>query len=324
MKYPMVTVVIPCYNSFRDMDKCLDALERQTYKDFEVIIVDDCSKDDSKERLSEYAAKSALNIKVLSNETNRGPGVARNVGIKEAEGQWITFCDADDWYTYDRLERMLNVVVAEGSDCVICNYNRVYLRKGEQKVDFISNIKNPSVQQDIIAMPSKSFDTCLIRTDIVKSIPIAELYNGEDYATLPLWLQKCNKISVIKDCLYNYYMREGSLSRKPRKEAYLNFRTAYKYMADRSSDDFSEAVEFLGIYYVLYGGVLSAVKAGVKFKDVKVYISGFINEHPEWISNQYINTLSKIKRLFLRMVKTKSYIGIKLMVVAHSIIVRIK
>ena len=85
-------------------------------------------------------------------------------------------------------------------------------------------------------MTSKSFNTCLIKTEIVKEIPIAELYNGEDYATLPLWLQKCEKIAVTKESLYNYYMREGSLSRKPSKDAYLSFRTAFQYVGDRSID----------------------------------------------------------------------------------------
>ena len=64
MEKPLISVIIPCYNSFKDMGKCLDALENQTFKDFEVIIVNDCSKDDSEQRLHEYAQKSNLKMSI--------------------------------------------------------------------------------------------------------------------------------------------------------------------------------------------------------------------------------------------------------------------
>ena len=79
------------------MQRCLESLERQQYKNFEVIVVDDSSTDDSYYQLKMYAQNSELNMTVVSNEKNRGPGYSRNVGIKLAKGRWISFCDADDW-----------------------------------------------------------------------------------------------------------------------------------------------------------------------------------------------------------------------------------
>ena len=210
------------------MGKCLDALENQTYKNFEVLIVNDCSTDDSAEQLLAYAESSSLDMHVISNEVNRGPGYSRNVGIEQAKGEWLSFCDADDWYPTDRLQKMLDAV--GDADCVLCNYSKVYLNKGEEIDDYISRIKDPTSQSDIVAMAFMSFDTCLIRSSIAKTVPIADLYNGEDYATMPLWLQRCRKIVLTKDSMYSYFMRQGSLSRKPSKTAYLNLQKAFCYM----------------------------------------------------------------------------------------------
>ena len=117
------------------MQRCLESLERQQYKNFEVIVVDDCSTDDSYNQLKMYAQNSELNMTVVSNEKNRGPGYSRNVGIKLAKGRWISFCDADDWYPDDRLEKVSKKI--NNADCILCNYTKVYLSGKEEAVNYI-------------------------------------------------------------------------------------------------------------------------------------------------------------------------------------------
>ena len=100
------SVIIPCYNSWQFMERGLRSLEEQSFSDFEVIFVDDCSTDDTYSRLITYQQSSTMNISVFRNEKNSGPGEARNNGIKRAQGEYLAFLDSDDWYEKDFLQKM--------------------------------------------------------------------------------------------------------------------------------------------------------------------------------------------------------------------------
>ena len=118
-KYSIIT---PQFNSFDLMDKYFDSLLNQTLKNFEVIIVDDCSSDESWEKLQAYVKKSPLQITLLQSKQNGGPGNARNIGIEVAKGEWITFVDNDDWVATDFLEKVDAVIEKEKVNCVIYDY----------------------------------------------------------------------------------------------------------------------------------------------------------------------------------------------------------
>lgn len=313
---PEITVIIPCYNSYKYMQRCLESLENQQYKNFEVIIVDDCSTDDSYHQLEEYAKNSKLNMTVVSNEENRGPGFSRNVGIRLAKGRWISFCDADDWYPDDRLQKVSEK--AADSDCILCNYAKAYLSGKEEAVNYISAIENKTDKNEIIACSLMSLCICIVKKEIAEIFPVAELYNGEDYATLPLWLQNSKKIDFIDESMYFYYMRENSASRKPSKKAYIGLCNAFWTMSSTSLSEYSKSTEFLGISYVLYGAVLSALKAGVDTEEIKKNITDFEHRYPLWYDNIYIKKLPWYKRFFLKMIKIKSFTALKAMTYAHT------
>ena len=92
----LVSVIVPVYNSTAYLKRCVDAILSQTYQDLEVVLVDDGSTDDSLNMCREYE-KSDTRVKVFHKE-NGGSSSARNVGIKEATGEYICFCDSDDYY----------------------------------------------------------------------------------------------------------------------------------------------------------------------------------------------------------------------------------
>ena len=107
---PRFSVVIPVYNSYNLLEKCLETLEEQTYKDFEVVIVDDCSTDNSFEKLQNYSQDSKLNFHVFKNDKNSGPGETRNNGIRNATGEYVIFIDSDDYIETNSLE-LINKVI---------------------------------------------------------------------------------------------------------------------------------------------------------------------------------------------------------------------
>ena len=100
MSNPKISVIIPVYNVEKYLSECLDSIVNQTFKDIEVICVNDCSTDNSLSILKEYASKDKR-IKIISISSNRGCGYARKIALREASGEYILLCDSDDKYSYN-------------------------------------------------------------------------------------------------------------------------------------------------------------------------------------------------------------------------------
>ena len=104
----LITVVVPVYNAEKTIGKCVDSLLSQSYKNVEVILVNDCSNDRSLDICNEYANKHG-NVRVLSNEKNLGVSYTRNRGIDATNGKYICFVDSDDYVDNDYLEILYNI-----------------------------------------------------------------------------------------------------------------------------------------------------------------------------------------------------------------------
>lgn len=107
----LFSIVIPTFNRKSSLNRCLDSLSKQTFKNFEVIVCDDGSTDGSDTVVSSYSG--LINIKYLWNENWGGPARPRNIGLIEAKGKWVCFLDSDDWYHEERLLVLSRVVSAE-------------------------------------------------------------------------------------------------------------------------------------------------------------------------------------------------------------------
>lgn len=115
-----VSVIIPVYNVEKYLKKCLDSLVNQTLKEVEIIVVNDGSPDNSQKIIDKYVKKYPKLIKSFIKE-NGGQGTARNLGLKYAKGEYISFVDSDDWLDVTALESMYNLAKKDDSDIVICD-----------------------------------------------------------------------------------------------------------------------------------------------------------------------------------------------------------
>ena len=127
----MISVIIPVYNVEAFLRKCLDTIVGQTYKDVEILLIDDGAKDKSGAICDEYAGKDDR-IQVFHTE-NRGLSAARNLGIKHAKGEWIAFVDSDDWVELDMLESAVSVAERDHLDLVFWGYCKEYADRSEEK-----------------------------------------------------------------------------------------------------------------------------------------------------------------------------------------------
>ena len=131
MNNPKISVIVPVYNAEKYLHRCIDSILNQTFPDFELLLIDDGSKDQSGEICDEYAKKDSR-VKVFHKE-NGGVSSARNVGIDNAVGEYICFCDSDDWvektWLLSFFERMCD------NDMLITSFN---IYENEKKVEFKS------------------------------------------------------------------------------------------------------------------------------------------------------------------------------------------
>lgn len=111
---PLITVIIPCYNGAKYVHRCLDSIRRQSFRDLEVLLIDDGSTDDSVALAAEYTE-----VTVISNESNRGLAYTRNRGVQLAQGEYVHFLDVDDRVSSDYYLRMAESARTTGADIVI-------------------------------------------------------------------------------------------------------------------------------------------------------------------------------------------------------------
>lgn len=150
---PKISIIIPVYNAEKHIEKCARSLFEQTLFSVEYIFVDDCSSDNSvdvvKTVLNDYPERKEQCV-FLCLDKNSGPATARNKGLEEAKGDYIYFCDADDWLDSSMLEEMLSLAEKEKADIVICDFCVVYHDKRHYcRVTSWTSDKNASIHNYI-------------------------------------------------------------------------------------------------------------------------------------------------------------------------------
>jgi len=211
----LISVIIPVFNVEKYLSRCLDSVINSTYKNLEIICVNDGSTDNSGIILSEYAKKDKR-IQIIT-QRNSGVSSARNAGLKVAKGAFITFVDSDDFITPWMYEFLLKGFVRESIDCVQSNYLRTWdknpsLDRIEYTIDDIIILSPAQAIREILKhgglVRNFVWDILFKKETITEFFPDGRIY--EDAAWLYHILDNCREISVIPSVLYYYMQREGS------------------------------------------------------------------------------------------------------------------
>lgn len=210
-KMPIVSIIIPVYKVEKYLPHCVESILRQTYGDWELLLIDDGSPDRSGQICDEYAAKDAK-IRVF-HKKNGGVSSARNVGLDNAKGEWVMFVDADDWIEPQCIETCMKAVEKEHLDLVQFNYRMV----NDKGVNLPSKTKEIPAMESEKYIKQNSFNVCvwgaLIARSIItaNSIRFAEDINlAEDQLFIMTSMVNALRIAFIKDTLYNYLQIETS------------------------------------------------------------------------------------------------------------------
>lgn len=131
-----LSIIIPIYNSEKYLERCLNSIKNQTFKDFEVILINDASIDNSQKIINKYTADDARFISI-SNKENIKQGLCRNLGIEKSDSEYITFIDSDDWINEETYEKIFNSLKQTPSDIIEFNFKSI-----NEKNPYIRNLKS--------------------------------------------------------------------------------------------------------------------------------------------------------------------------------------
>jgi len=237
----MISIVVPIYNGEKYIEDCIRSILFQTYSDWELILIDNASTDDSLQICKEYATKDDR-IEVFHQHHNMGVSAARNLGIEKSRGDYITFIDIDDWVKTDYLDKLSAIQQKKNADMVICGYqkacdkDRVVLKSGTQK-------RTNDVNEEIDKGPKcqlKVYETkdylekyflegnthcwgVLFKRELLYGIYFPKgMSIGEDMLFLLDIAERTRTIVVTNYKGYHYYINEGGAMNKKFTPSYMD------------------------------------------------------------------------------------------------------
>ncbi|MBD5261924.1 MAG: glycosyltransferase family 2 protein [Bacteroides sp.] len=204
----LVSIITPTYNCAKFITETIESVQAQSYQNWEMIIVDDCSTDNTKEIVEQYQ-KIDPRIKYYCLPTNSGAAEARNEALRRAQGRWIAFLDSDDLWSPDKLERQIGFMVSNAYHFSYTDY------EGIDEEDHSLGVKVSGPRYiNKLGMFSYCWPGCLTvmyDREVLGLVQIPNIKKNNDYA---MWLKAIKKADchLLKENLAKYRKRRGSIS----------------------------------------------------------------------------------------------------------------
>lgn len=208
-KNETVSVIIPVYNAERFLNATLDSVVNQTYDNLEVVMVDDCSKDRSKEIIEGYCAKYPF-IKYHRLDGNKGAAVARNTALNIASGRYVAFLDADDVWEKDKLTRQLSHI--KEKDAAFCFAAIDFINENGDCIKPRRDVKEVVDYTFLLTNTMIATSTVVVDRNKTGKFQMPLRRGGQDYATWLMLMRTGVKAYGINEVLSHYRITPGSLS----------------------------------------------------------------------------------------------------------------
>ncbi len=243
----LVSVIIPVYNVEKYLARCLNSVISQTYRDLEIILVNDGSTDNSGRICNQYKERDPRIIVI--HKENEGLGLTRNCGISKASGSFFTFVDSDDYLPLDAIEYMVDKLISEDADLVIGNYyygdivKDFDLAEGCYREDEIKNsilmhmLGNYPKNEDLLSVSAwgKLYKAKIISENSIR-YPSERRLIWEDIVFNFDYIPHCSSVYVSHKPVYYYCFNEVSLTHKYNPQKLNLVMTMYEYMAKKVNE----------------------------------------------------------------------------------------
>ena len=236
----MVSIITPSYNSSRFISQTIESVLSQTYQNWEMIIVDDVSPDDSNDIIEEYIKKDSR-IKLIKLEKNSGPAIARNKAIKEAQGRYIAFLDSDDLWMPQKLEKQINFMQNNHYELTYTNYET--MNEDGNKLDHTIIAPSSLTYKQLLKSNKIGCLTVTYDTNRIGKIYMPLIKKRQDYGLWLNILKQVDKSYNINEVLGTYRIMSNSISSN--KFDLIK----YNYTLFRDHEDFSS---IKSLYYLAW------------------------------------------------------------------------
>lgn len=310
MNTPLISVIVPAYNIEKYIGKCLDSILNQTYRNLEIIVVDDGSKDDTGVIIDGYSKKD--NRFRIIHQENRGLSGARNSALMIATGEYIGYVDGDDSISPDMYEKMLNACIDNDAELAVCGYDCVdedgfLLDEGSESSLHLSN---PDDSQNAVHVlprlealktylsddkPYHIYNSVwskLFKRSIVEGIEFPEGHNSEDIMYTAKALVNCNTCVFVDAPLYHYVQsRPDSIMNVSEKLAERRFRDELPFWEEQielfKASDLPEIAK-LARYYLTRRELFYYVDfRDRKMKDAADHLARMLQDNKEIVLNNF-------------------------------------
>lgn len=246
----LVSIVMPSYNTGHFIGESIASVMAQTYINWELIIVDDCSIDDTDEIIKGYLIDER--VRYIKNDTNRGAAESRNCALREAKGRWIAFLDSDDLWEPNKLEKQIEFMQSNGVHFSYTNYIEI----DEESVPNGKRVTGPKriTKHGMYNYCWPGCLTVMYDSYSIGLIQIVDIKKNNDYA---MWLKVCKKAEcyLLDEELARYRKRTGSIS----NHGYMKL-LKWHYKLYREAEDKNLILAFILTIRNLFFGVLKKIK----------------------------------------------------------------
>ena len=308
-----VSVIIPVYNAEKYLNQCISSIANQTMQDIEILAINDGSTDNSLNLLDQLSEKYKGRLKVFTKE-NGGAGSARNIGIENANGEFIKFVDADDYLRVDILEKMYSIAKEHGVSLVRGNYQTILGPiKMEDKCSWSdikgSQIVDLSKNKDYIVTETPGIGNKLISRDLIGDLRFPEKTKWEDLAIMPVVIASSEKLFHIDEPVYNYRVNMNTtikdfINKIPHIldiiKCVENIETE---MQKRGlSEEYKSQIESLYILHTLFRVENAMLWVNFPHKKKEIVVSSLLGildaKYPNWQENRIVELYKSKNVLF--------------------------
>ena len=303
----LISIIVPVYNVEQYLEKCVDSIINQKYKNLEIILVDDGATDSSG-KLCDELAKIDNRIKVYHKE-NGGLSDARNYGVERATGDYIGFVDSDDYIDSEMYEELYEAIKKENVDVVECNLKIIY----PDRVELFTEQKYYNVYtkqeylEEYLKIEKIFGSACvrLIKSDIAKKLkfPVGKLYEDTYYAYD--LIEKVDRYVIMNNPYYNYLMRENSITNtkfNPRIFDLIEIVEKFRKTTYENYPGLKEAADCRKMY--AYFSVLNSILLEENYRDNEYYseiLNYFKRNYISLLKNKYINHNRKLSVILIKL-----------------------
>lgn len=295
-----VSIVVPVYNVEAYLEKCLNSLINQTYKNLHIIVVNDGSPDNSQKIIDQFTAKYPDRITALT-KPNGGLGDARNFGLAAVNTEYVAFVDSDDYVHPEYINKMVTLAKQKNADLVFCGHYKVFEDDTLQEVSIgftgHSISENPTIMFDNHSAWNKLCKTSLFKANSIE-YPVGVWY--EDLLPGILLTANARHIEKVAMPLYYYLIREGSISNSFNPKIF-DYYKVIDSVKDVLYKRFPNEIEFIATRELAINLPRIFMRYAAPFSEIKKSMAYLNSSFLHWYNNKYIKKCFSLKdriRLF--------------------------